>query len=99
MAASLNRPDGNVTGVVFITESLGAKRLELLRELVPAPAVVGMLMNPNTGETEAERKEVEAANCAWHGTLLILAAHAGFQLREARARRVYPITGRLEKRT
>jgi putative ABC transport system substrate-binding protein len=64
LVASLNRPGGNVTGVVFITERLGAKRLELLRQLVPKAAIIGMLINPNTGETEAERKEVQAAAAA-----------------------------------
>jgi putative tryptophan/tyrosine transport system substrate-binding protein len=72
LVASLNRPGGNVTGVVFITGNLGAKRLELLRQLAMTPAVVGMLVNPNTSETEAERKEVEAAAVAIRQELVIL---------------------------
>ncbi|MFY9840113.1 MAG: ABC transporter substrate binding protein, partial [Xanthobacteraceae bacterium] len=42
----LNRPGGNVTGVSFLADELGAKRLELLRELVPAATSVGFLANP-----------------------------------------------------
>jgi putative tryptophan/tyrosine transport system substrate-binding protein len=72
LVPTLNRPGGNVTGVVFITERLGAKRLELLRQLASTPAVVGMLVNPNTSETEAERKEVEAAAAAIRQELVIL---------------------------
>jgi putative ABC transport system substrate-binding protein len=72
LVASLNRPGGNVTGIVFITERLGAKRLELLRELAPKAAIIGMLVNPNTGETEAERKEVQAAAAAIGQDIVIL---------------------------
>ena len=47
LVASLNRPGGNVTGVNFVTVELGAKRLELLRELQPEAVRVGVLVNPN----------------------------------------------------
>ena len=43
---SLNRPGGNVTGVSFLFADLGAKRLDLLRELLPRAAVIGLLVNP-----------------------------------------------------
>jgi ABC-type uncharacterized transport system substrate-binding protein len=61
LVTSLNRPGGNVTGVVFITSTVGGKRLELLRQLVPKVGIVAMLVNPGTPETEAERAEVQAA--------------------------------------
>ena len=72
LVASLNRPGGNVTGVVFITGVLGAKRLELLRQLVPKATTIAMLVNPNTPETEAERRDVQAAAQAIGQQLVIL---------------------------
>jgi ABC-type uncharacterized transport system substrate-binding protein len=44
--ASLNRPGGNITGVANLNLGIAPKRLELLRELVPAASVVGLLINP-----------------------------------------------------
>jgi putative ABC transport system substrate-binding protein len=74
LVASLNRPGGNVTGVVFINGALGAKRLELLRQLVPAATTIAMLVNPNTPETEAERRDLQAAAQAIGQQLIILDA-------------------------
>jgi putative tryptophan/tyrosine transport system substrate-binding protein len=59
LVASLNRPGGNFTGVVFITTALGAKRLELLRQLIPNAMTIAYLMRPNTGEAEAELIDVQ----------------------------------------
>jgi putative ABC transport system substrate-binding protein len=61
LVASLNRPGANVTGISFLAGALGAKRLELLRQLVPKATTIGMLINPNTAETESERKDVVQA--------------------------------------
>ena len=46
IVASLNRPGGNITGVVNLNSEIVPKRLELIRELVPAASVVGLLINP-----------------------------------------------------
>jgi len=69
--ASLNRPGGNVTGVVFIQGVLGAKRLELLRQIVPKATTIAVLVNPNSPETVSERSDVQAAAQALGQTLII----------------------------
>ena len=56
LVANLNRPGGNVTGVVFFSSALGAKRLELLRELVPQAITIAVLTQPGFPNTEAEFK-------------------------------------------
>lgn len=61
LVASLNRPGGNVTGANFFLGALGPKRLEQLRQVVPKGTTIAMLVNPNTPDTEAERKDVQAA--------------------------------------
>ncbi len=61
LVPSLSRPRGNVTGVVFITGDLGAKRLALLRQLVPKATTIAALIYPGTPETEAERRDLQAA--------------------------------------
>ena len=61
LVTSLNRPGGNVTGVVFITGTVGGKRLEVFRQLVPKAGTIAMLVNPGTSETDTERADVQAA--------------------------------------
>ena len=56
----MNRPGGNVTGVNFFAGLLGAKRLELLRRLAPNAKPMAMLVNPNSPNNEAERRDVQA---------------------------------------
>jgi len=58
---SLNRPDANATGASVFTTELGAKRLELLLELVPTASVIGLLINPNYQGAVAEAAAVRAA--------------------------------------
>jgi len=61
LVESLARPGGNMTGVNFFTVELAAKRLEVLRELVPAVTRVAVLVDPNAGNTEATAREVQTA--------------------------------------
>ena len=58
---SLSRPSGNATGVNIYVSRLGAKRLELLRELVPNATVIGMLVNPNFPDAESQSEDVKEA--------------------------------------
>jgi putative ABC transport system substrate-binding protein len=71
LVGSLNHPAGNVTGVSYFSAVLGAKRLELLREVAPKAAVIAMLVNPGAPLTEAERKDVQAAAQAIGQRLLV----------------------------
>src|SRR5438046_8307000 len=59
LVASFNQPGGNVTGVNFVTGELGAKRLELLSEVVPATSAVAFLLNPTNPAAEAQRRDVQ----------------------------------------
>ena len=61
LVASLARPGGNLTGVNFFTTELAAKRLELLRELVPGITRLAVLVHPANPNTEPTLKGVEAA--------------------------------------
>jgi putative tryptophan/tyrosine transport system substrate-binding protein len=74
LVSSLNRPGGNVTGVTFFVNTLGAKRLELLRELVPSATVIGFLVNPTNPTSESQTSDVQAAARAHGIELLILNA-------------------------
>ena len=61
LVASLNRPGGNVTGVNLVFGALGAKRLELLREIMPQAGAVAMLVNLNYPSAATEVRDVEDA--------------------------------------
>src|SRR5262245_36414708 len=62
LVATLSQPGGNLTGVNFFATELGAKRLELLRELVPRATRVAVLVNPvSATTTESTLRDVEAA--------------------------------------
>src|SRR5262249_19471901 len=61
LVASLARPGGNLTGGNFFSTELAAKRLELLRELVPGAVRVAVLVNPANPNTETILRDVEAA--------------------------------------
>jgi putative ABC transport system substrate-binding protein len=61
LVASLARPGGNSTGINFFAGEVGAKRLALLRELVPAAARVAVLVNPAGPAAEATLRDLEPA--------------------------------------
>jgi putative ABC transport system substrate-binding protein len=74
IVASLNRPGANMTGVSFLTNALGAKRLEMLRTLVPTAAAIGLLVDRTNPNTEAETTDILAAARALGLKLLIMQA-------------------------
>jgi putative ABC transport system substrate-binding protein len=61
LVASLNRPGGNVTGVNFFTVEVVAKRMQLLRELVPVAKRIAVLVNPTDPEGYQTQRDVQAA--------------------------------------
>ncbi len=74
LVASLNRPDGNITGVNFFSNTLEPKRLELLHEVVPAAALIAVLFNPTRSDAETQSKDVQAAARAIGRKILVLNA-------------------------
>jgi len=72
--SSLNQPGGNVTGVSFLGDELDAKRLELLRELVPAVTSVGLLINPTRSGFQSEIRDAQRAAQALGVKLIVLNA-------------------------
>ena len=75
LVESLNRPGGNLTGATTLTLEVGAKRLELLRELVPAATVIVALVNPTSPNLAAtQTKDLEAAARAFGLQLHVLEA-------------------------
>jgi putative tryptophan/tyrosine transport system substrate-binding protein len=74
LVTSLNRPGGNLTGVSFYSALLGAKRLELLRAMVPKTDIIAMLVNPSGAEAQVQSRDVQEAANALGQQLIILHA-------------------------
>jgi ABC-type uncharacterized transport system substrate-binding protein len=74
LVASLNQPGGNITGLSFFAATVGAKRLELLRQLIPAGTTIALLVGPDSSDVAAEWKDVEAAARAVRQELIVLQA-------------------------
>ena len=84
LVASLARPGGNATGINFYSGELTAKRLELLRELVPGAARVAVLVNPaNPTVTETTLREMELAARAMGLQLHVLNASTSREINTA----------------
>jgi putative tryptophan/tyrosine transport system substrate-binding protein len=74
LVATLSRPGGNVTGVTQFTNASIAKRLELLRELVPGVALVGVLMNTDNPNVEINTRDLQLAAHTIGQQILIVGA-------------------------
>jgi putative tryptophan/tyrosine transport system substrate-binding protein len=61
LVASLNQPGGNATGLNLLTSELTAKRLELVRELVPSGVTIAILVNRNSPEAEPQLRDLQVA--------------------------------------
>jgi putative ABC transport system substrate-binding protein len=83
LVASLARPGGNLTGINFFNAELTAKRLELLRELVPAATRVAVLVNPVAPNAESIVKDVEAAARAMGMQIQVLNASTSREINAA----------------
>jgi putative ABC transport system substrate-binding protein len=77
LVASLNRPGGNVTGVSYLTNELGAKRLGLLRDLLPNVGMIAALLNPTNPNAESDAKDLLAEAQSMGLTLDVLHASTG----------------------
>ena len=83
LVSSLNRPNGNVTGISMITVALAPKRLQLLHELVPAPAGMAMLANSSSPYFEQEKMDVMASARALGRKLQVFTASNATEIETA----------------
>ena len=95
LVASLSRPGGNVTGVSVFTARLGAKRLALLHELIPAATTIAILLNPKNPDSEDEAKDVQEAARALGVEILVLYAGTENEIDAAFTKLVEQRTGAL----
>jgi putative ABC transport system substrate-binding protein len=61
LVTHLNRPDGNLTGLTTFFGEVTGKRLQLLRQMVPAASVIGVLVNPNNPNVEFRLRDLDEA--------------------------------------
>jgi putative ABC transport system substrate-binding protein len=80
LVASLNRPGGNITGVHLLLLGMGAKRLGMLHELVPAANPIGVLTNPNFADGRTQLRDVEDAAKSLGLELMVLKASTELEI-------------------
>ena len=83
IVSNLNRPDGNITGVVGFTDQLITKRVELLTELIPSAAIIGALLNPSNSNFKNRSNDLRAAVKAIGRELRIVLASNAAELEKA----------------
>jgi putative ABC transport system substrate-binding protein len=84
LVASLSRPGGNITGISFLNSVLGAKRLELLHQVVPKATLIAAIgENPISPDTEAERRDLLAAAQAIGQQLIVFDVSSDLEIKTA----------------
>ena len=83
LVASLHRPGGNATGMTLISATLGQKRLEVVRELLPKAAAVALLVNPLSPDTGPEIASVQPGAQALGLRLMMFNASAPNEIETA----------------
>jgi putative ABC transport system substrate-binding protein len=83
LVASYNQPGGNITGVTFFGGMLGAKRLELLRQVVPSATKIGVLLSLRSPESEAEQADLRSAAPTFGLELIVLDASSDQDIEKA----------------
>ncbi len=83
LVTSLARPGGNLTGINFFSSELGAKRMELLHEMVPAAARVAVLGDPTFTLTESHVRDAETAARAMGLQIQVLSARTSREINAA----------------
>jgi len=83
LVSSLNRPEGNITGIHLLLLGMGAKRLGLLRELIPTANPIGVLLNPNFADAQTQLRDVEEAAKPLGLQLVVLKARTELEINVA----------------
>jgi len=83
LVSSLNRPENNITGVTFISASLGAKRLELVRELISNGGTIAVVTHPSSPDAWEELHDLQAAANSKGQQLIVLTASTDGELEGA----------------
>jgi putative ABC transport system substrate-binding protein len=83
LVASLSRPGGNLTGMVYLTAEVSPKRLQLLHELIPNAALVGVLWDPAFPGTQFLIPDLQAAARTLALQLVVVDARLGSDLATA----------------
>jgi putative ABC transport system substrate-binding protein len=95
LVASLNRPEGNVTGISMVGAMLEAKRFELLHEIAPQASIIGALINPNYPAAKVQTQEVQEATARLGLQLIMLNASTEVEIDAAFASFVQQKAGAL----
>ena len=83
LVPSLNRPEGNLTGVALFSNGVGAKRIGMLCELVPKAKAIGLLIDPGNPNAASEIQQAESASHSLGVRIVVLEAHAGSDIAAA----------------